>query len=71
MTKHFCDCCGVEMKTWYKVRTYAEDGLSKHGCEALTETFAHNISNILGPEKIYCKSCIDRMLGSLKPKEEA
>ena len=70
MIKHFCDCCGEEMKTWYKVRTYAEDGLSRCGCEGLTETFAHNMANIMVPEKIYCKACVDRALNVLKPKME-
>ena len=51
MTKHFCDYCGAEMKTWYKVRTYAEDGLSRYGCEGLMETFAHNLTDVFDPEK--------------------
>lgn len=71
MIKHFCDCCGVEMKTWYKVRTYAEDGLSRCGCEGLAETFAHNLSNVFVAEKIYCRACVDRAMDALKPKEEA
>ena len=69
MIKLFCDCCGVEMKTWYKVRTYAEDGLSRGGCERLTEKFTHNLSNVFTPEKIYCRECVNRAMDALKPKE--
>lgn len=70
MIKYICDCCGEEMKTWYKVDTYAEDELSSYGSRGYTETFTHNLSNIMVPEKIYCKACVDRALNVLKPKME-
>ena len=69
MTKHFCDCCGAQIETWYTVEFKAQSETDQWN-RCTTESLSNSIQNVFAPKKIYCKSCVDRAKAELKPQEE-